>query len=167
MEASYASDFALPLASGHDVARPLDVHQRQAPLVVDREARDRIVARVGGEEEPVVPAQDDAARALEGIRCALAVDDRVVAARPGAARRDAVDLFDRAVPGPAVVDDGIVDLVGLNVEMSTAVIRHAHLVSTCSSLSCPSNSSLSALLFSLLIPLSSDVILWGSCFTLI
>ena len=110
--------------SGHDVARPLDVHQRQASLVVDREARDRVVARVGGEEEPVVPAEDDAARALEGVRRALAVDDRVVAARPGAAGEAAFGLGERPVGGAEVVDDAVLLLVRLRVEVADGAAVH-------------------------------------------
>src|SRR5262249_40009528 len=91
-------------------------------VLPDREARDRIVAAVGREQEAAIRREDDAGRALECIRCALLAAGRLELARPRATGRDTVDLFDRAVRRPAVVDNGVVELVRLHVEVADGLV---------------------------------------------
>src|SRR5262245_57577283 len=104
------------------VPRRADVEQREPAVLADREARDRVVAAVRREEEAAIRREDDARRALEGVRRALLAAGRLELPGTRAPCRDTVDLFDRAVLGPAVVDDGVVDLVRLHVEVANRVV---------------------------------------------
>ena len=82
----------------------------------------RIVAAVGGEQEPSIRRENDAARALEGVRCALLAADRLADAGTATTGGDAFHFSDRSVRGPDVVDDRVADLVCLDVEVSA--LRH-------------------------------------------
>src|SRR5262249_61009921 len=73
-------------SSFHRIPRRAAIHQREPAVILQAEARNRIVAAIGREQKPPIRGENDAARALEGIGRALLAADRLERSGTGAAR---------------------------------------------------------------------------------
>src|SRR5262249_49715295 len=71
-------------------------------------------------------AEYDAAGTLEGVRRAFLSADRLESPGTGAAGGGTFHLCNRAIRTSTIVDDAVSDLIGLHIEMSATMTRHAH-----------------------------------------
>src|SRR4029077_9792942 len=81
----------------------------------------------GSEQKPSIRGQQNATCALERVRRTFLATDRLENTRTSATGGDALHLGKRAICRPVVVDNGVADLVRLNVQMSGILNRHTHL----------------------------------------
>ncbi|MDC0672114.1 hypothetical protein [Nannocystis radixulma] len=79
------------------LARGLNVDTRQRAVPADAETQDGVVAAVHGEKQAFALGEDDAARALERVRCALLPADRLELVGARAAREHGRDRHKRAI----------------------------------------------------------------------
>src|SRR5260370_17978020 len=105
------------------VPRPLHVQQREPAFLMYSEAGDGIVAAVGSKQKATIRRETDTARILVVVRPADVVDG-ADEPRTGAPCRETFHLGKRAVRAPLVVDNRVLDFVGLHVEISWASFRH-------------------------------------------
>src|SRR5262249_52634331 len=102
----------------------LDVEPREQAAFANTEAGDRIVAAISREQKPPIERENDAACAFEGVRRAVLATDWLERPGPAAAGADTFHLGERAISITTIVDNGILDLIGLHVEGS-ATRAHA------------------------------------------
>lgn len=79
------------------LARRLNVDTRQRAVLADAETGEGVVAAVHGEKQAFALGEDDAARALERVRCALLPADRLELVGARAAREHGRDRHKRAI----------------------------------------------------------------------
>ena len=110
--------FGRAAPSLHRVSGRLAVQEREPAVVAHAEAGNRIVAAIGCKQKATIRREDDAARALEGVRRALLAADRLERPGAGAASSNTFHLGKRAVRISMIMQDRVFDLVRLHVEMS-------------------------------------------------
>src|SRR5215813_11935135 len=90
----------------------------------DTETRDRVVSAIGRKQTPSIGRDNDAGRALKGIRRALLAADRLESSGTRAAREATLHLGKLAVHRTLIVHNRVPSLIRLHIEMSYTLIRH-------------------------------------------
>ncbi|MGY3121476.1 hypothetical protein ACVWXQ_005413 [Bradyrhizobium sp. S3.14.4] len=109
------------------VAGRLHVEQRETTVALQAEARNGIVSAIGRKQKAPIGCNDDASCTLVRVGRAVLAADRLEFTGAGAARLDTRDLGQLAVRLPRVVNNGVIDLIGLDIEMASLPLRHSHL----------------------------------------